>query len=89
MVDASDRDRVSEAREELSVLLKADELSNAAILVFANKQDLPGAMTPLQITEELGLHDVRRQPWFVQGACAPSADGLQEGGKPTSAAWHC
>jgi ADP-ribosylation factor family len=86
VVDASDRDRISEAREELSVLLKSEELWNAAVLVFANKQDLPGALTPAEITEKLGLHDVRGQPWYVQGACAPTADGLDEGEEPRSAA---
>ena len=41
VVDSNDRDRVSEAREELQRMLNEDELRDALLLVFANKQDLP------------------------------------------------
>lgn len=38
MVDSNDRERVNEAREELSRMLAEDELREAVLLVFANKQ---------------------------------------------------
>ncbi len=38
MVDSNDRERVGEAREELMRMLNEDELRDAALLVFANKQ---------------------------------------------------
>lgn len=38
VVDSNDRDRVSEAREELQRMLGEDELRDALLLVFANKQ---------------------------------------------------
>ena len=41
VVDSNDRDRVAEAREELQRMLNEDELRDALLLVFANKQDLP------------------------------------------------
>ncbi len=41
MVDSNDRDRVVEAREELQRMLNEDELRDALLLIFANKQDLP------------------------------------------------
>lgn len=41
MVDSNDRDRIVEAREELQRMLNEDELRDALLLVFANKQDLP------------------------------------------------
>lgn len=44
VVDSNDRERVSEAREELQRMLNEDELRDALLLVFANKQDLPNAM---------------------------------------------
>ncbi|XVF01318.1 hypothetical protein REPUB_Repub04eG0077600 [Reevesia pubescens] len=40
VVDSSDRERISEARKELHWMLTDNELANAALLVFANKQDL-------------------------------------------------
>ena len=38
VVDSNDRERVQEAREELSRMLNEDELRDAILLVFANKQ---------------------------------------------------
>ena len=38
MVDSNDRERVGEARDELMRMLNEDELRDAALLVFSNKQ---------------------------------------------------
>lgn len=37
-MDSNDRERVNEAREELTRMLAEDELRDAVLLVFANKQ---------------------------------------------------
>merc|ERR1712216_833189 len=79
VVDSNDRDRVEDAREELSKMLNEDEMKDAALLVFANKQDLPNAMPAAEVTEKLGLHNMRNRQWFIQSACATTGDGLYEG----------
>eukprot|EP00415_Alexandrium_ostenfeldii_P002425 UN2425 len=79
VVDSNDRDRVEDAREELTKMLNEDEMRDAVVLVFANKQDLPNAMTAAEVTEKLGLHDLRHRQWFIQSACATTGDGLYEG----------
>lgn len=66
VVDSNDRERVSEAREELQRMLNEDELRDALLLVFANKQDLPNAMNAAEITDKLGLHGLRQRTWFIQ-----------------------
>ena len=38
VVDSNDRERVGEAREELMRMLAEDELRDAVLLIFANKQ---------------------------------------------------
>ena len=38
VVDSHDRERITEAREELTRILNDDELRDAAFLVFCNKQ---------------------------------------------------
>jgi ADP-ribosylation factor family len=38
VVDSNDRDRIPEARDELQRMLNEDELRDALLLVFANKQ---------------------------------------------------
>jgi ADP-ribosylation factor 6 len=42
VVDSSDRDRIDEARQELHRILSDREMKDCLLLVFANKQDLPG-----------------------------------------------
>ena len=86
VVDSSDRDRLdsstdkeSSARDELQRLLDEDELRDAALLVLANKQDLPNAMKVQEVTERLGLNKLRNRQWYIQGASAPTGDGLYEG----------
>lgn len=64
MVDSNDRERMQEAQEELAKMLGEDELRDAILLVFANKQDLPNAMSVSEITDQLGLHQLRnRKVW--------------------------
>ncbi|KAI1823978.1 ADP-ribosylation factor family-domain-containing protein [Xylaria intraflava] len=79
VVDSNDRDRIVEAREELQRMLNEDELRDAILLVFANKQDLPNAMNAAEITDKLGLHSLRNRAWYIQSTCATSGDGLYEG----------
>jgi len=79
VVDSSDRDRVEDAREELAKVLGEDEMRDAALLVLANKQDLPNAMPAAELTEKLGLCGMRARKWYIQSTCATSGDGLYEG----------
>lgn len=79
VVDSNDHDRVGEAKEELNKMLGEDELREAVVLIFANKQDLPNAMKAAEITEKLGLHSLRNRQWYIQSTCATSGDGLYEG----------
>ena len=79
VVDSNDRDRVGEARDELHRMLNEDELREAILLVFANKQDLPNAMNAAEITDKLGLHSLRQRNWYIQSTCATTGDGLYEG----------
>src|SRR4029434_6436945 len=39
--------------------LQEDELRDAVLLVFANKQDLPNAMAVSELTDKLGLQSLR------------------------------
>ncbi|XP_078103740.1 uncharacterized protein LOC144516382 [Sander vitreus] len=78
VVDSNDPERIKEAADELHRMLEEDELRGVALLVFANKQDLPRAMSVSDITEALGLSGLS-QPWSVQASCAVSGTGLVEG----------
>ena len=47
-------------------MLIEEELREAVLLIFANKQDLQSAMTIKEITEKLGLNTLRDRIWFIQ-----------------------
>ena len=86
VVDSNDRERIDDsqgsdngAKEELHRMLSEDELREAVLLVFANKQDLPNAMSVNEITERLGLNQLRQRQWYIQATCATTGDGLYEG----------
>jgi len=80
VVDSNDRERIEDAREELHRMLSMeDDLKDALLLVFANKQDLPNAMTAAEVTDKLQLHNIRNRNWYIQSTCATTGDGLYEG----------
>ncbi|OQR79412.1 ADP-ribosylation factor 4-like [Tropilaelaps mercedesae] len=79
VVDSNDRERISESQEELMKMLNEDELRDAVLLVFANKQDLPNAMNAAELTEKLGLNSLRGKKWYIQATCATQGQGLYEG----------
>merc|ERR1711934_523000 len=86
VVDSNDRERIDDssgsdnsAKEELHRMLAEDELRDAVLLVFANKQDLPNAMSVNEVTEKLGLNQLRNRQWYIQSTCATTGDGLYEG----------
>src|SRR4051812_15555816 len=79
VVDSTDRERLEEASDELSRVLSDDLMRDVCILVYANKQDLPGAITPNEIAKTMKLDKERARQWYVQGSAATKGDGLFEG----------
>ena len=79
VVDSNDQSRLKEARDELWKVLESPELTAAVILVFANKQDLPNALTSDDVMKGLELEKIQSHPWHVQAACATDGNGLDEG----------
>jgi len=77
VVDSSDRDRIEEAAIELDLILNDANMKDILLLVIANKQDLPNAMSAQEIMQKLRVHDALDTNYFVQPACATTGDGLQ------------
>ena len=78
VVDCNDAERFEIAAMELHALLSEDEMRDAIVLVFANKQDLPYAENASVLADKMDLHRLRHQ-WYVQPCSAISGDGLYEG----------
>jgi signal recognition particle receptor subunit beta len=79
VIDSNDGDRIHEAAEELKKMINEDELRECAVLVFANKQDLPEAIPVAELSEKLGLRNYTNHKWYIQSTSATSGEGLYEG----------
>lgn len=78
VVDSSDRERLSINKAELLAMLEEDELKDARLLVLANKQDLPDAMPPAELSDALGLDTLKDRQWSIHKTCAIKGEGLEE-----------
>ena len=78
VVDSSDDKRLKECTAELKTLLEEDALKNVPMLVFANKQDLEGAMSVTEVYSALGLDALKNRTFQIFKASAVRGDGLDE-----------
>lgn len=79
VIDSSDRERITEAKVELYKLLKEDDLKNAILMIYANKQDISSSMSTTEISDKLGLLKLRNRTWYIQATSALRGDGLYQG----------
>ena len=85
VVDSTDRSRLNLAKEELHRVATDPELSaqagcdGACLLIFANKQDVKGCMSPAQVSEGLALTELRDRQWQIVACSALTGKGLMEG----------
>ncbi|RYP69186.1 hypothetical protein DL769_005354 [Monosporascus sp. CRB-8-3] len=79
VVDSTDIERLQTAAEELAAMLNEEELKDAALLVFANKQDQPGAKGAGEISEALRLGELRDRNWSIVACSAVDGSGVNEG----------
>ncbi|KAI9779510.1 MAG: ADP-ribosylation factor-like protein 2 [Geoglossum umbratile] len=79
VVDATDRLRVDDCREELAGLLLEERLMGASLLVFANKTDVGGCMSLEEIQEGLQLDAIKTHKWTIILCSAITGENLEEG----------
>ncbi|KAG5851927.1 ADP-ribosylation factor-like protein 2 [Anguilla rostrata] len=79
VVDSADRLRLEDCRQELSALLLEERLAGATLLVFANKQDLPGALSKDAIREAMALDSIKTHHWCIIGCSAVTGENLLPG----------
>ena len=82
VVDAADVACVEDSKGILQGLLAEEELVGATLLVLANKQDLPTAMSAEQVAEALDLRPgatcLKGRLWTVLGASTLSGEGFKD-----------
>ena len=79
VVDSADAERLDEAKEELSKLMEEEELRDAVLLVYANKQDMPEARSVQEVADALELTSISKRVWYIQACSASTGDGIRDG----------
>ncbi|XP_007070412.3 ADP-ribosylation factor-like protein 2 [Chelonia mydas] len=79
VVDSADQQRLQVCKQELQSLLVEERLAGATLLIFANKQDLPGALSSNAIREALELDSIKSHHWCIQACSAFTGENLLTG----------
>ena len=81
VIDSSDRLRIEEAKAELWNVLLDPQYPDAPLLIVANKQDIPGAMTIEEIILANNLNNLEKmgsRSWHIQPTVATTGQGVEE-----------
>lgn len=79
VINAIERDRLTEVKSILDPLLSCDATKNLPILIYANKQDLPGCMSDSEIIEACDLKPSRNRNIKFQPCSALTGEGISAG----------
>uniref|UniRef100_A0A6A7GAR2 ADP-ribosylation factor 6 n=1 Tax=Hirondellea gigas TaxID=1518452 RepID=A0A6A7GAR2_9CRUS len=77
VIDSSDKSRMDKARDELHLLMHEEELERACVLALANKQDLPGACSPEEVSELMEMDQISHLHQTLP-AVAKTGEGINE-----------
>jgi len=80
VIDTHD-DNYDDSKIQFYKLLENETLKNAIILIYANKQDLPGAKNVSEIIQIYELDTIKDHIWHIQPCSAQTGEGLITGMK--------
>ena len=60
-------------------MLADEQLQGVPFLVFANKQDLPNALSVDEVKDRLALNEIDDRDWKIMGSSAITGERLYEG----------
>ena len=87
VIDSSDKERMDIAKQELFLLLQEDDLKGVPIAILANKQDIEGCLSDIQvrnnnnviqISESMGLSEIKNRQWAIFKTIAKSGKGVDD-----------
>ena len=76
VIDSTDKERLDLAKQELFILINEEELQGVPIVILANKQDIEGALSDIEISERMGLSEIKNRPWAIFKTIAKTGVGL-------------
>jgi small GTP-binding protein len=75
VVDSNDFARLDEARSVLHSVLQDNEMQDVVVLILANKQDLPDAVSAAAMCDKLQLRTLKNE-CYIQSCTAMTSAGL-------------
>ncbi|NXK45962.1 ARL11 protein, partial [Chauna torquata] len=78
VLDSTDMARLPEALAALEEALGHPSLAGVPVLLLANKQEVPGALAPAELGQQLQQGLLVGHPWVLRGCSARTGQGLQE-----------
>ena len=79
LLSAADRDRLDDAAAEFEKVVNDDQLSDAAFLILANKQDAPNAIQTSELEERLGIRRLcEHKKWSIYPTTLTTGEGVTE-----------
>lgn len=79
VVDSAGTERLEEARRELENTLRSEHLRGRPLVVLANKQDVNGARSVIEIKDMFDLKKIcSDRDWFIQPCSASTGFGVEE-----------
>jgi len=81
VIDSQNDENFEISKSEFHKVLANKNLKNSVILIFANKQDLPGAKNINKIIEDYELSKIKDHIWHIEPCSAVNGEGLVNGMK--------
>ncbi|WIA30287.1 hypothetical protein OEZ86_000377 [Tetradesmus obliquus] len=81
IVDAANPASMRQAAAALEAVVAHQETQGLPLLVFANKMDLPDALQPAELAEQMQLPQVAQRAFHITSCSALRNEGVQEGMK--------
>lgn len=80
VVDSSEAERMEEAKVELHKITRTSENQGVPVLILANKQDVPNALSVAEVEKLLAMHELSTSTLnYIQGCSAVDGIGLHQG----------
>ena len=79
VIDSQDDEYLEESKAQFHKLLVHPTLKNATILIFANKQYLPGAKDVNRLIQDYEFDKIKNHIWQIQSCSALKGEGLITG----------
>lgn len=79
VVDSACQSRFEDTKSALEKVLRHEDLQGAPILIYANKQDLPGAVSAEELARYLDLKELNERPYMFQAISAYDGLGVKDG----------